>query len=88
MKKKWRKVWLLAVAAGFLGSIVGATMSAPVFVDTFHSQHPPTFFDMLIPNLIVILPYALGPALLVILVGWGTKKARSSNLDHRETLKH
>ncbi|HET9407739.1 MAG TPA: hypothetical protein VFO39_10915 [Candidatus Sulfotelmatobacter sp.] len=54
-------------------------MSAPVFVDTFHARHPPTFLDVLIPNLMVILPYALVPALLVLLVGWVINKARNSD---------
>jgi hypothetical protein len=79
MKKEWRRLWLLSGVAALLGLIVGAMVSAPVFVDTFHAQHPPTFLDMLIPNLIVILPYALGPALLVLLVGWGIKRAQNSN---------
>jgi hypothetical protein len=79
MKKERRGLWLLGAAAGLLGLIVGAMISAPVFVDTFHAQRPPTFLDMLIPNLIVILPYAVGPALLVLLVGWGIKRARNSN---------
>ena len=73
-------LWLLATAAGLVGLIVGAVMSAPVFVDTFHAQRPPTFRDSLLPNLIVILPYALAPALLVLLVGWGIEKARISKL--------
>ena len=79
MKKKRRRLWLLALAAGILGVILGTTMSAPVFVDTFRVQHPPTFLDVLIPNLIVIFPYALGPVLLVLLVGRGIRKARDSN---------
>jgi hypothetical protein len=79
MKRKRRRLWLLSVAAGVVGLIVGATISAPVFVDTLRVQHPPTFFDVLIPNLIVTLPYALGPALLVLLVGWAADKVRSSN---------
>lgn len=79
MKKKRRKLWLLSVAAGLLGLIAGTTISAPVFVDTFHAQRPPTFLDILIPNLIVILPYALGSVLLVLLVGWVINKARNSN---------
>jgi hypothetical protein len=77
--RKWRKLWLLAAAAGLLGLAVGATLSAPVFVDTFDAQHPPTFWDLLIPNLITILPYALGPALVVLLLGWGINKRRSLN---------
>jgi hypothetical protein len=78
MNKKRRRLWLLSVAAGLLGLIVGATISAPAFVDTFHAEHPSTL-DMLIPNLIVILPYALAPALLVLLVGWVINNARNSN---------
>jgi hypothetical protein len=77
-KKKWR-LWLLSVAAGLLGLIVGVTTSAPVFVDNFHAQHPPTFLDTLIPNLIVAIPYALVPASLVLVVGWVINKARNSN---------
>jgi hypothetical protein len=79
MKRKQGWLWLLSVAAGLLGLIFGVTMSAPIFVDTFHAQHPPTFLDMLIPNLLVILPYALLPASLVLLVGWIIKKSRHSN---------
>ena len=79
MKKKRFKLWLLSVVAGFLGMIVGTMISAPVFVDSFQAQRPPTFSDILIPNLIVTLPYALVPGLLVLLVGWAIHKARSSN---------
>ena len=69
-KKKRRALWLFTVAAGFVGLIVGTTLSGPVFVDAFDSRHRPTFWDVLIPNLLVILPYGLVPALLALLVGW------------------
>lgn len=71
IQKNRRALWLFSFAAGLLGLIVGMTLSAPVFVDTFHAQHSPTFWEVLIPNLFVLLPYAFLPALLVLLIGWG-----------------
>jgi hypothetical protein len=77
MKKEWRRLWLLSAAVGLIGFIIGAMTSPPVIVDTFHAEHPPTFWDVQIPNLAVIIPYGLVPALLVLLVGWGFEKARN-----------
>src|SRR6266436_6235318 len=46
----------LSLAAGLLGFIFFLSFGAPVIVDTFDAKNPPTWLEILIPNVIVSLP--------------------------------
>ena len=76
ISRRFRK---LSLAAGPLGFIFFLFFGAPVIVDTFDPKNPPTFLDILIPNVIVSLPYAMLPATMLLLAGWVVGKVRNRN---------
>jgi hypothetical protein len=65
----------LSVAIGLSGLVIASFFTAPIFVD------PPTFWAVLIPNLLLLLPSAMLPATLVLVVGAAVKKIRNRNQD-------
>jgi len=64
--------WLSATI-GLSGLVIGSFFTAPIFVD------PPTFWAVLIPNLLLLLPSAMLPATLVLVVGVAVKRIRNRN---------
>ena len=67
----------LSVAAGLAGFVFAMLTQAPVFVDTFDPKHPPGLLDVLIPNLILITPFWVVPAAVVLVAGWAIQSVRN-----------
>ena len=72
-----RRVRRLSLVLALLGFIFAVWFGPHVFVDTFDPKNPPTWLEVLVPNLIVALPYSVVPASIAILAGWAIGKAKA-----------
>jgi len=74
-----RRFRRLSLAAGLVGFIFAFLFGAHIFVDSFDSKNPATWLEILIPNAIVSLPYAMVPATMLLMAGWVVGKVRNRN---------
>jgi hypothetical protein len=69
----------LSVLAALLGFLVWLMSSFFVAVDTFDPRHPPTIWKVLVPNLLLALPFVCLPAMTVLLAGWAVARLQNRN---------